>query len=209
MFSSTLKSLWNPFNTLREIQTDPRKNKLISRIFLWKKQIDSTAPHLKFQKGVSPFRCLGKKRLSKRKEKPFLTARAWFPFKYPLLDSTHYAIVPPLICHSNRSVCQILIPLSVAGWLNGFLPMGLMSSLPFRNRTKLPKHSWNREHHKPWVLLTYPRLAEAYHLSSFHHRFLCIGFCKAFDLNTGYPAHIHTVTLPQYNHYTQHCPSFC
>lgn len=130
-----MRSLWNPFKTRRR-KTDKRWNKLISLILLWKKkQICSTAPTSNFKRSQT-IRLSGKKN---RKEKPFMTARVWFPFKYPLLDRPHYAIVPPLICHSNRSFCQIVILLSVAGWLNGFLPVGLMSSLPFRNRMKVSK----------------------------------------------------------------------
>lgn len=205
------------FTHWRKEDTDCSKNKLISCIFLWKKQTDSAAPTSNFKK-ESAHSDVWKKRLSKRKEKPFLTARAWFPFKYPQLDSTHYAIVPPLICHSNRSVCQILIPLSVAGWLNGFLPVGLMSLLPFRSRTKLPKHSWNREHQKAWVLQTYPRLAEAYRLSSvfiFITGSCVLAFVKPliWTLATlpiySKKKEKKKKTLPKYNHYTQHCPNFC
>lgn len=146
----------------------------------------------------------GKKNLSKRKGKAFLTAGIWFPFKYHLLDGTHYAVVPPFISHSNWSLCRNWIPLSVERWLNGFLPAGLMSFLPFRNGTKLPKWSQNREiYHKlwSWAVLTCWRQAEADRLSSFLiflTGFCMLGFCKGLCVNTEYTAHLQT----------QHCHTF-
>ena len=150
-------------NTSAENENIPtlRRNKPIVN----NHQMDSAFLFLVFQ--TEAFGCQ-EKGFQREKKNLLLTAKPWFPFKYPLLDSAHYTIVPSFICHSNQGFCPILIPLSVAGEPNSFLPMGLMSFLPFRNRTKLAKRSWNREHYKPWLwaLLTC-RLAEAYRLSSF------------------------------------------
>lgn len=138
----------------------------------------------KISKRIQPFRCLEKKTAFKEKGKPFLTARVWFPFKFPLLDSTHYAIVPLLICYSNQFFCQILIPLSVAGWLNGCLPVGLMSLLPFRNRTKLPERGWNGERHKLWLwVLLKCRRVSPFIFIHLHHRVQGFGFYKDLCLN--------------------------
>lgn len=145
--------------------------------------LSGTETEPKISKGVKPFRCLQEKRKKAFKGKGtiFLDRQGLIPFQISSAwqHTLHHCSSPYLSFESV--LLSNFNPLSVAGRLNGFLPVGLMSPLPFRNRTKLPPNVAQTESgpsgdcERCWHVGAQPSPI-ALHLISI--TFQCTGFCK-------------------------------